>query len=74
MSSTEKTLPDDGLGTLTTLTVAVLFSGVAFTLIAATAVRTRGARHSVRLQFEQQKIEMQQEAEAENKNAENCHD
>lgn len=71
MSSPGK-LPDDGIGALTTLTVAILFTGAAFTLIGATSRRCAGATRSMRLQFEQQQIAMQQAAEDES--AEQCHE
>jgi hypothetical protein len=44
---------EDGIGALTTLTVAVLFSGAAFVLVNSRVGRCAGARRSVRLQFQQ---------------------
>ena len=74
MSTPGKNLPDDGIGALTTLTVAVLFTGFAFPLLSARTSRCAGATRSMRLQFEQQKAAMQQAAEDENKPTDECHD
>ena len=84
MSASGKPLPDDGLGAITSLTVAVLFSGATFMLVAGQPRRMGGARHSVKLEFEQQKIQMQQLAEDEERealrtenaetNSETCHE
>lgn len=53
--------PDDGIGALTTLTVAVLLSGAAFVLVNGRFGRCAGARRSVRLQFQQQQQARQAE-------------
>ena len=55
--------PDDGIGALTTLTVAVLFSGAAFVLVNGRVGRCAGARRSVRLQFQQRQQVMAAAAE-----------
>jgi hypothetical protein len=61
--------PDDGIGALTTLTVAVLFSGAAFILVNGRVGRCAGARRSVRLQFEQQQRAMQAAAAEQTSNS-----
>jgi len=69
MSTPGNKLPEDGLGTLTTLTVAVIFTGLAVPIVGGRFGRCSGSTRSMRLQFEQQRIEIQKAADAENAHA-----
>lgn len=46
--------PEDGLGTISTLSVIVLVGGVAFALVGGRVGHTMGACRSTRLEFERQ--------------------
>src|SRR5690242_3326261 len=55
---------DEGVSALTTLTVTVLFGGVALTLFSAGSGRCAGTPRSVRLKFQQRQAAIQQQMAA----------
>jgi hypothetical protein len=60
----EKAKTDDGIGSMTTLTVALIIGGAVFTLTNGHHSCCCGARRSVRLEFEQRQAEMKAAAAA----------